>query len=118
MHRKASSVIKNELSIALSCPQNRTARRVASKMRLALGKFSAMFVTLKTTSVAHSLRLQSLVFPNEFIDPLEARHDVLQSAMQNPPVGSAGMEARDRPSPAVGVIDDWNDNNPQRSLAI
>jgi hypothetical protein len=58
------------------------------------------------------------MFPNQFIDPLESRHDMLQSAIASLPVGSAGMEARDRPGSAVGVIDDWNDNNPQRSLAI
>ena len=34
----ASSVTKNDYSIALSCPQNRTARRVGSKTRLWLGK--------------------------------------------------------------------------------
>src|SRR5712691_8479809 len=38
----ASSVTKNEASIALSWPQNRTARRLESYERLRLGKFSVM----------------------------------------------------------------------------
>jgi hypothetical protein len=36
--------MKNATSIALSCPQNRTARRVASNARLLLGKLSAIVV--------------------------------------------------------------------------
>src|SRR5438046_10653952 len=40
----ASSVTKNAASIALSCPQKRTARRVASKERLWLGNLSAMVI--------------------------------------------------------------------------
>src|SRR5271156_5601719 len=36
----ASSDTKNDHSIALSCPQNRTARRVGSKIRLRFGKLS------------------------------------------------------------------------------
>jgi len=58
------------------------------------------------------------VFPNQFIDPLESRHDVLQSPIASLSVRSAGMKARDRPGNAVNVIGDWNDNNPQRSFAI
>jgi hypothetical protein len=36
--------MKNATSIALSCPQKRTARRVASNARLLLGKLSAIVV--------------------------------------------------------------------------
>jgi hypothetical protein len=40
-------VTKNATSIALSCPQKRTARRVASNARLLLGKLSAIVVLSK-----------------------------------------------------------------------
>src|SRR6516162_9069564 len=43
----ASSVTKNATSIALSYPQKRTARRVASNARLLLGKLSAIVVLSK-----------------------------------------------------------------------
>jgi len=39
---KASSVTKNDASKAPSCPQNRTAHRVASNERLGFGNLSAM----------------------------------------------------------------------------
>src|ERR1700733_14970508 len=44
----ASSVTKNDHSIELSCPQNRTARRVESKTRLRFGKLS---MTSRVSSV-------------------------------------------------------------------
>src|SRR6516162_1167768 len=47
----ASSVTKNATSIALSCPQKRTARRVASNARLLLGKLSARLLWGKLSAI-------------------------------------------------------------------
>src|SRR6516165_6042143 len=47
----ASSVTKNATSIALSYPQKRTARRVASNARLLLGKLSAIEILSKLSTV-------------------------------------------------------------------
>src|SRR5262245_64176809 len=50
----ASSVMKNATSIALSYPQKRTARRVASNARLLLGKLSVIALPFEAVSVVRS----------------------------------------------------------------
>src|SRR5262245_2496191 len=50
----ASSVTKNATSIALSYPQKRTARRVASNARLLLGKLSAIAPPFEAVSGVRS----------------------------------------------------------------
>src|SRR5262245_15810586 len=50
----ASSVTKNATSIALSYPQKRTARRVASNARLLLGKLSVIALPFEAVSVVRS----------------------------------------------------------------
>ena len=52
-----AAVTKNDTSIALSCPQNRTARRVASYERLRFGKLNGMVrVRLQSRHVVRMLR--------------------------------------------------------------
>ena len=58
------------------------------------------------------------MFLNQVIDPLETRNNVLQCAVASLPVRLASIEARNRPSRGVCMIDDRNDDDAQDSHAI
>ena len=49
---------------------------------------------------------------DERIGPLEKGDDVLQCMIASLTIRVAGIEARYRPSSGIGVIDDWDDNDP------
>jgi hypothetical protein len=58
------------------------------------------------------------MFLNQVVDPLETRDNVLQCAVASLPVRLADIEARDRPSRGVRMIDDRNDDDTQDIFAI
>ena len=55
---------------------------------------------------------------HQVVELLEMGDNALQCTITSISVRLAAMEARDRPSRGVGVIDDWGDDDSQCALAI
>ena len=55
---------------------------------------------------------------HQVVELLEMGDNALQCTITSVSIRLAAMEARDRPSRGVGVIDDWGDNDSQCAFAI